>query len=101
MQYFVIADEDTVLGFRYAGVDGQVVHTPEEARAALADQVAAKRAGIVIVTDDIARAIGDEFDRMRFESRMPLVVQVPGPQGPASDRADLMDLIREAMGINL
>ncbi len=99
MEYFVIADEDTVLGFRHAGVGGRAVRTPEEARSALAEQVSAGTAGVIIMTDSIANAIQREFNELRFESSMPLVVQVPGPEGPAAGRPDLLALIREAMGI--
>ncbi len=101
MKYFVIADEDTVLGFRYAGVEGQIVHTPEEARAALAECVASRVAGIVILTDEIAATIQDDVNKLRFESQTPLVVQIPGPDGPLPGRADLLAMIREAMGIKV
>ncbi len=99
MEYFVIADEDTVLGFRYAGVEGQAVSTPGQAREVLSKQVAAGRAGILIITDQVASAARDQVNQLRFESRAPLVVQIPGPEGPAPDRPDLLALIREAMGI--
>jgi vacuolar-type H+-ATPase subunit F/Vma7 len=101
MEYFVIADEDTVLGFRYAGVEGRAVRTPEEARAALAEHLARRRAGVLILTDRVAEAMADEVDRLRFETRTPLVVQIPGPEGPSRSRPVLMNLIREAMGIKL
>ena len=99
MEYFVIADEDTVLGFRYAGVDGLAVRTPAEARTALAGQVAAGRAGVIIVTDEVANGIPDEVNELRFKSTSPLIVQVPGPAGPLPDSPDLLLLIREAMGV--
>lgn len=101
MEYFVIADEDTVLGFRYAGVHGKAVRTPDEARAALAEQLAAGRAAVILITDEIAKTISSDVNKLRFESRFPVVVQVPGPAGPLPDRPELMALIREAMGIRL
>ena len=101
MKYFVIADEDTVLGFRYAGVEGQAVHTPEEARAALAECVASGGIGIVILTDEIAATIRKEVNKLRFGSQTPLIVQIPGPDGPLPGRPDLLAVIREAMGIKV
>jgi len=101
VEYFVIGDEDTVLGFRYAGVEGQAVHTPEEARAVLAERVESGRAGIVILTDEVASTIQDEVNKLRFESRTPLLVQVPGPNGPMASRPDLLAVIREALGIQV
>jgi len=35
MDFYVIGDEDTVLGFRYAGIAGRVVENAEEAAEAL------------------------------------------------------------------
>ena len=99
MEYFVLGDEDTVLGFRYAGVKGRAVRTAEEARAALADLVSAGRVGVILVTDEIANAIAEDFSRMLLRSRLPVVVQMPGPGGPAANRPDLPRLIRDAMGI--
>lgn len=101
MEYFVIADEDTVLGFRYAGVEGQAVRTSDEARTALATQAASGRAGVIILTDDVANTIRDDVNRLRFGSGMPIVVQVPGSSGPAPGRPNLPALIREALGVRL
>lgn len=99
MRYFVLGDDDTVLGFRYAGVDGKAVHTAEQARDTLADQMQLGQAGVILVTDRVASMISDQFSELRFKSRLPLVVQIPGAAGPAPDRQDLLRLIREAMGI--
>jgi len=35
VKFYCIGDEDTVRGFRLAGIEGQVVVSPEEAAAAL------------------------------------------------------------------
>jgi V/A-type H+/Na+-transporting ATPase subunit F len=101
VEYFVIGDEDTVLGFRYAGVAGAVVTNPDEARDALAEQIAAQHAGVIIVTDEIANSIKKEVTDMQMKSRFPLIVQIPGPGGPAEDRPDMMSMIRESMGIKI
>ncbi len=101
MEYFVIADEDTVLGFRYAGVEGRAVQTPEEAREALAEQVRAGRVGVVIMTEEIAEAIRPEVNALRFESSIPIVVEIPGPDGPAASRRELEAVIREALGVRV
>lgn len=99
MEYFVLGDEDTVLGFRYAGVAGKVVRTPDEARSTLSEQVAAGRVGVIIATDAVVKMIEAEFNKLMLESRVPLVVRIPGPGGPSQDRPDLVALIREALGI--
>jgi len=101
MKFFVIGDEDTVLGFRYAGVEGAVVRTAEEARDALARAVRAPGAGIIIINDAVAESIREDVSKIRFEAKEPLVVEIPGPSGPAVQRISLAKMIQEAVGIRL
>ncbi len=101
MRYYVIGDEDTVLGFRYAGVEGEVVSGPEEAREALARATRLPDVGILIMTDVVADTIRREVNAVRFDRALPLVVEVPGPAGPSPQRRDLLALIREAVGIRV
>ncbi len=99
--FYVIADEDTVLGFRYAGVPGAAVSDEEAARAALAGVIASKRYDLIILTEPVAELMRDEVTRVRFEAHGPVVVVIPGPKGPSPSRQDLMKLIQEAVGLKL
>lgn len=101
MRYFVIGDEDTVLGFRYAGVDGRVVDDAAEARAALRHARATANIGTVLITQDVADMIRREVDDLRFDEELPLIAEIPGPAGPAADRRTLTEMIREAVGIRV
>jgi V/A-type H+-transporting ATPase subunit F len=99
--YYVIGDEDTVLGFRYGGVPGEVVSNTQEARQALARAVAQRRARILILTDLIAETIRDEVNAVRATTAWPLVVEIPGPAGPLPGKRTLLELIREAVGVRI
>ncbi len=101
MRYHVIGDEDTVLGFRFAGVPGQVVTTADEARAALEPFRPPGDVAVLIITDAIANLVRAEVNALRFDFELPLVVEVPGPAGPSPLRKDLLTLIREAVGIKV
>ena len=101
MRYHVIGDEDTVLGFRYAGIPGEVAETAEAAREALEACCRRRDVGIVILTDTVADLIREEVNQVRFGMALPLVVEVPGPAGPSSERRDLLEMIREAVGIKV
>jgi V/A-type H+-transporting ATPase subunit F len=101
MRYTVIGDEDTVLGFRYAGVPGEIVRTREEARAALDRANRNPEIAIIIITDTTADQIREEVNAVRFDLVLPLVVEVPSPGGPSPERRDLLTLIREAVGIHV
>ena len=99
-RYFVIADEDTLLGFRCAGLSGRAVSAGEEAVEALRE-AREKNAGIVIVTEEVAAMIGAEIDALRFSDELPMVVEVPGAQGPMPGRRSLSEVIREAIGVKV
>ncbi|HUU43549.1 MAG TPA: V-type ATP synthase subunit F [Planctomycetota bacterium] len=101
MSYYVIADEDTVLGFRYAGVPGEVVDSAAGAREAFLRACETGRHDIVILTEEVANSIRDDVNHIRFEVQTPVVVEVPGAAGPRPDRPDLLHLIREAVGLRL
>lgn len=90
-----------VLGFSYAGVPGRVVGNSEEAASALAEACADPEVQVVILEDRVARSIFEDVNRVRFSSHRPVVVEVPGLDGPDPNRPDLLKLIREAVGIKL
>lgn len=101
MSYYVIADEDTVLGFRYAGVPGEVVGSSEEALEAFRRATSSGRGDIVILTEEVAASIREAVNHVRFEVQTPVVVEIPGVAGPLPGRADLLKLIQEAVGLRL
>jgi len=101
VSYYVIADEDTVLGFRYAGVPGEVVGSSEEALEAFRRATSSGRGDIVILTEEVAASIREAVNHVRFEVQTPVVVEIPGVAGPLPGRADLLKLIQEAVGLRL
>ena len=101
MRFFCIADEDTVRGFRLAGVDGQAVESAHEAADALARAADRPDVGIIILSDAIAGDIRDQVDALRMGRARPLIVEVPGPQGPMPGRKTLRQFVQEAVGIRI
>lgn len=101
MKFFCIGDEDTVRGFRLAGVEGQVATNAGEAHEALQAAVARADLGIVIITDAVAHEIREQVDAVRMECARPLLVEIPGPTGPIPGRKTLRQLVQEAVGIRI
>ena len=101
MQFYVVADADTVVGFRYAGVPGTIVRNAAEAAREL-DRLA-EEAGrtIIITTEQIANQVRDRITEIRAGTAFPLIVEIPGPQGPSPDSPSLLKMIREAIGIKV
>ena len=101
MEYFVIGDEDTVRGFRLAGVEGRAVTTVQDAAAALQEAVRRTDLGVIIITDAVATGIREQVDATRLECERPLLVEIPGPGGPVAGRKTLRQLVQEAVGIRI
>jgi V/A-type H+-transporting ATPase subunit F len=101
MKVLVIGNAEAVLGFSLVGVQGQVADTVEEVNQALDNALAAKDIGIVLVTQDVAGLIEPRMDQLKLHSTVPLVVEIPGPQGVGEDQPSLNDVVLRAIGVKI
>lgn len=101
MKFFVIGDEDTVLGFRLAGIEGEVVQNPEEAGEALERAFLSEGLGVIIIPERVAATIRREVERFVYKTTFPLIIEIPDRLGPMEDRGSVRDLIRAAVGVRL
>ena len=101
MEFFVIGDEEVVLGFRFAGVDGAAVYNRAGALEAFDRATTAGDVKILILTEQASAMIQDEVTAWQFGGAYPLVVEVPGIEGHLENRRSLVDAIREAVGVHV
>jgi V/A-type H+/Na+-transporting ATPase subunit F len=101
MKFCCIADEDTARGFQLAGVEARVVTTAEQTRAAIDAAVARPDCGVVIITEKVAAWSGQQVEMIRLTRDRPLIVEIPGPEGPLSGRKSLREFVQEAVGISV
>ena len=101
MKLMVIGNQDAVWGFALAGVRGRIVTTAEELNRALDAALADKEVGIVLVTEDAANLARQRVDTAMVRSTVPLVVEIPGPEGPRPDRPPLSEVIRRTIGVRI
>jgi V/A-type H+-transporting ATPase subunit F len=101
VKFFCIADEDTVRGFRLAGIAGQVVKTAEQVAAAVEAATAETENSVIVLTEQVAAVIGPLVERIRLEREQPLIAEIPGPDGPMPGRKSLRQLVQEAVGIRV
>jgi vacuolar-type H+-ATPase subunit F/Vma7 len=101
VDFYVVADEDTVTGFAYVGIGGIAVRTPQEAARHIQALAEKEEELVLITTERIAHAIRPTVNRVRFGEQLPLIVEIPGPQGPSEGAPDLLKQIREAIGIRI
>jgi len=101
VRFYCIADEDTVRGFRLAGVEGRVATSAREAAEALNHAVAHAEHGIVILTQQVSAWMREQVDAFRLGRDRPLLVEIPGPAGPLAGRKTLRQLVHCAVGIRV
>lgn len=101
MKVLVVGHPEAVLGFSLAGVDGRPVRDAEQANHALDEALAAKDVGIVLVTQDVARMVQARMDDLKLHSTVPLIVEIPSPEGVSPDEPSLSEIVLKAIGIKL
>lgn len=101
MKVLVIGHPEAVLGFSLAGVNGRAVITADEANQALDEALASKDVGIILVTQDVARMLHARVEDLKLHSTIPLVVEIPSPEGVSPDEPSLSEVVLKAIGIKL
>ncbi len=101
MRVLVIGHPDAVLGFSLAGAEGRAVLDAEQANAALDAALKDRSLGIVLVTKDIAATIQTRMEDLKLHSTMPLIVEIPSPEGIQPGEPSLSEIVLRAIGIRL
>ncbi|HOU36539.1 MAG TPA: V-type ATP synthase subunit F [Candidatus Omnitrophota bacterium] len=100
MTFFCIADKESGLGFRLAGIETIEVSTRIEALEALRVARADRDIGIILVTEKAAVFLGDEIKTNIGKDPLPLVLEVPS-RGSAARHKSAAELLKELVGIGM
>lgn len=101
MNYSIIGDEDTVLGFGMVGVTGKVAVDADEAKRAFQMILENKEIGIVIITERVADMIRPIVDKYLFTESFPLIVEIPDRRGKKPGRPGIREMVNAAIGLKL
>lgn len=101
MRFYCIADEVTARGFRLAGIRAYVALTADQAQAAMNSALARTDCAIIIITEKVASWIRSHIEMIRLGQDYPLIVEIPGPEGPLPGRKSLREFVQEAVGIKV
>lgn len=101
MKFHIIGDDDTVTGYRFGGILGDVVDDSAQAKAAFARAKARSDVAVLLVTEPVSLWLADEVVAQRMSGKAPYVVLVGDMKGTAVKRPSLESLIYEAVGIKL
>lgn len=98
---FLIGDQDTVLGFRLAGIRGHVAKDARAAAELFRKALQNREVSIVVVTERIAQLIRFDLDAFLEKGGFPFVVEIPDSAGPLPTRKSPSDIVKEAIGISI
>ncbi|MGC9469302.1 MAG: V-type ATP synthase subunit F [Anaerolineae bacterium] len=101
MRVYVIGSAPAVWGFALAGVGGRIVESSGELIRALDDVLEADDLGVVLITDDVASMARERVENLMARSETPLIVEIPGPEGPSPDHPTINQLLRRAIGVKV
>ena len=99
--YHIIGDKDTVLGYRFAGVFGDVVEDAEQAKTAFERALNDSGITVLLVTEAVEDMIPDMVMKHRMAAVPPYLAVVQDIWGPRGGRKSLQELIIDAVGVRL
>ena len=98
----VIGDSSLRTGFRLAGITQlHSAHTPAEAEALLGQLMADPAVGIIIIDERFLDAIDWRLKKKMESVAKPVVVAVPGREGPMEQTESIAKLVKRALGFDL
>ncbi|MEK7868066.1 MAG: V-type ATP synthase subunit F [Candidatus Omnitrophota bacterium] len=100
MTFFCIADKESGLGFRLAGVETREVSSRSDALEALKVALATEEAGVILVTEKAASFLRQELDNLMYKNQLPLILELPS-RGESAKRRSVGDYLKDIIGVSV
>ena len=100
MTFFCIADKESSLGFRLAGVATREVASRSNALEALKVALATEEAGVILVTEKAALFLREELDNLMYKNQRPLILELPS-RGGSAKRRSVGDYLKDIIGVSV
>lgn len=98
MNVVAVGTRTLVSGFRLAGVKGIETETAEEALKTIKTLMADKEVGLIIIGDDVAKALRQKLAEIRSKHPVPLIFEVPAP-GSKIEKVEYREILRKILGV--
>ena len=102
MKIAVVADEDTVLGLKLAGVsEGITIKNPIEAEKHIRELSERGDIGLIITTEKIGSKIRRTISGL-IKKGIPIILEIPDKDGPLKGQEDpIRELVKRAVGVDI
>ena len=102
MRFYVISDNvDTQVGMRLAGIEGVVVHEPDEVNRALSDAMQQEDIAVILMTEQLVKLCGPLVDDLKLHRARPLIVEIPDRHGGGRAKDSITRYVQDAIGVRL
>ena len=85
-------------GFALSGVTGAYVGSSEAALTKIERLAKDPEVGLIMVSDEVSRPIGNELTSLRAKKAIPLIYEVPGP-GSKREKVEYRAMLRAILGV--
>ena len=102
MRFYLISDNvDTQMGMRLAGIEGVVVHKPNEVREALLNAVENKETAVILMTEKLVNLCRELVYDYKLNHKQPLIVEIPDRHATSNTTETISAYIESAIGLKL
>lgn len=102
MKFYLISDNvDTQVGLRMAGIEGVVLHEPDEVQRELLRVMEQPDVAVILMTAQLMRGCQELVDELKLNRTYPLIVEIPDRHGNGRARDSILRYVREAVGIKV
>ncbi|WEU41021.1 MAG: V-type ATP synthase subunit F [Candidatus Odinarchaeum yellowstonii] len=102
MKITAVADEDTVLGLKLAGVnETYIVNTPLEAESKIRELSTRSDVGLIIITEQLGSKIRKLIQDI-IRKGVPIILEIPDKTGALKEAEDpIRELVKKAVGVDI
>lgn len=102
MKFYLISDNiDTQMGMRLTGIEGVVVHTPDEVETALEKAMEMEDIGIILMTQIAVNQCREKVYDYKLNRKTPLIVEIPDRHATSNISDTVSKYLSDAIGIKL
>ncbi len=102
MQFYLISDNiDTQMGMRLAGIDGVVVHEPDEVERELEKALENKNVAVILMTEKLMKLCSELVYDVKLNRKSPLIVEIPDRHATSQITSSIDKYVSDAIGLKL
>lgn len=102
MKFYLISDNvDTMMGMRFAGIEGVVIHNDEEVKQELEKAMAMEDVAVILMTERLVSLCPELVYDLKLNRKQPLIVEIPDRHGNGRTKDSITKYVQDAIGVKL